>query len=58
MVSEAAEEYLSRESLEEPCCLVLDVRLGGMNGFDLQNRLAERGATRQRRRARRRTTPL
>ena len=31
----SAEEYLSRTPLEEPSCLVLDVRLGGMSGLEL-----------------------
>ena len=40
----SAEEYLSRNPREEPCCLVLDVRLGGMNGFELLNRLCADGS--------------
>jgi FixJ family two-component response regulator len=40
----SAEEYLSRTPYEEPSCLVLDVRLGGMNGFELAERLCADGA--------------
>ena len=40
----SAEEYLSRNPHEEPSCLVLDVRLGGMNGFELQSRLCADGS--------------
>jgi FixJ family two-component response regulator len=40
----SAEEYLNRPSLEEPSCLVLDVRLPGMNGFELAVRLCENGS--------------
>lgn len=40
----SAEEYLSRTPFEEPSCLVLDVRLGGMNGFELAERLCADGA--------------
>ena len=35
----SAEEYLGRESCVEPRCLVVDVNLGGMSGFDLRDRL-------------------
>lgn len=36
---ESAEEYLESTEAEPPQCLVLDVRLGGMSGPDLQRRL-------------------
>jgi FixJ family two-component response regulator len=31
-----AAEYLAREALEPPACLVLDVRMPGMSGLELQ----------------------
>jgi len=36
------EEFLSRPRAAVPCCLVLDVTLPGLNGLELQQRLAER----------------
>ena len=39
----SAEEFLASESVGSTACLVLDVHLGGMNGFDLQQRLATAG---------------
>jgi FixJ family two-component response regulator len=39
----SAEEFLASESAEGTACLVLDVHLGGMNGFDLQQQLAAAG---------------
>ena len=41
----SAEEFLASESVEAVSCLVLDVNLGGMSGFDLQQRLAAAGST-------------
>jgi RNA polymerase sigma factor (sigma-70 family) len=38
-----AEEFLKRERAEGPSCLVLDVRLPGLNGLDFQRRLADAG---------------
>jgi FixJ family two-component response regulator len=38
----SAQEFLSRPRATVPCCLVLDVTLPGLNGFELQQRLAER----------------
>jgi FixJ family two-component response regulator len=40
---ESAEEYLQRSMPNEPRCIVLDVHLGGLNGFELQARLAADG---------------
>jgi FixJ family two-component response regulator len=39
----SAEEYLYRSDPGEPDCLVLDVHLGGLTGFELQELLAARG---------------
>jgi len=39
----SAEEFLASESAGETACLVLDVHLGGMSGFDLQQQLATAG---------------
>jgi FixJ family two-component response regulator len=39
----SAEDYLGRTCLGEPCCMVLDVQLGGINGFELQDRLRDEG---------------
>ena len=39
----SAEEYLRRRLPVEPRCIVLDVHLGGLNGFELQERLAAEG---------------
>ena len=38
----SAQEFLSRPRPMVPCCLVLDVRLPGFNGLELQQQLAER----------------
>jgi FixJ family two-component response regulator len=35
----SAEEFLASESFRDTTCLILDVSLPGMSGFDLQNRL-------------------
>jgi FixJ family two-component response regulator len=37
------EEFLRRQRIADPSCLVLDVRLPRMNGLDFQRRLAETG---------------
>ena len=39
----SAEEYLERTVPGEPTCLVLDVHLGELTGFELQDRLASDG---------------
>jgi FixJ family two-component response regulator len=38
----SAEEFLSRSHGAFPCCLVLDMRLPGLSGLELQKHLAER----------------
>ena len=40
----SAQEFLDAYSDDRPGCLVLDVRMPGMNGLDLQERLNERRA--------------
>jgi FixJ family two-component response regulator len=35
----SAEEFLASGSVDDTSCLILDVYLPGMNGFELQNRL-------------------
>jgi FixJ family two-component response regulator len=39
----SAEEFLASDSAAGTACLVLDVHLGGMSGFDLQQQLATAG---------------
>ena len=38
----SAQDFLARQRSTVPCCLVLDVSLPGLNGLELQQRLAER----------------
>jgi FixJ family two-component response regulator len=42
---ESAQEFLARYSAQQPGCLVLDVRMPGMSGMELQEQLNQRGAT-------------
>jgi len=39
---ESAEAFLSRYDPREIACLIVDIRMGGMSGLDLQDRLVER----------------
>ncbi|MFM2111831.1 MAG: hypothetical protein RLZZ271_491 [Pseudomonadota bacterium] len=39
---ESAEAFLSRYDPREPACLLADIRMGGMTGMDLQNKLIDR----------------
>jgi FixJ family two-component response regulator len=41
----SAHEYLSASLDRDPACLVLDVHLGGMTGFDLHDRLLASGSS-------------
>jgi FixJ family two-component response regulator len=43
----SAEDYLARETFQGPACLVLDVRMPGVNGLDLQEAIESRGACEQ-----------
>jgi FixJ family two-component response regulator len=43
----SAEEYLAREVFEGPTCLILDVRMPGLNGLGLQKALEARGGCEQ-----------
>jgi FixJ family two-component response regulator len=38
---ESAESFLSRYDPREVACLIVDIRMGGMTGLELQNRLIE-----------------
>ena len=40
----SAEEYLQRTGADQPQCIVLDVHLGELSGFDLHDRLASQGS--------------
>jgi FixJ family two-component response regulator len=40
---ETAQEFLSNNRTDRPSCLVLDVRLPGINGLDFQKELADAG---------------
>jgi FixJ family two-component response regulator len=39
---ESAESFLSRYDPREVACLIVDIRMGGMTGLELQDRLIER----------------
>ncbi len=39
---ESAEEFLSKGHFSDTACLILDIRMPGMSGLELQDRLAER----------------
>jgi FixJ family two-component response regulator len=41
----SAEDYLALEHPERIDCLLLDIHLGGLSGFELQERLVESGVT-------------
>ena len=41
----SAEEFLTSERVNDTACLILDVYLPGMNGFELQNHLKAEGRT-------------
>lgn len=43
----SAEDYLAREVFEGPTCLILDVRMPGLNGLGLQKELEGRGGCEQ-----------
>jgi FixJ family two-component response regulator len=38
---ESAQDFLARPQISNPCCLVLDVSLPGLNGLELQKLIAE-----------------
>lgn len=40
----SAEDFLNRAPLEQGDCLILDIRMPGMSGLDLQRELAARGS--------------
>ncbi len=35
-------DFLATEAPDQPCCLILDIRMPGMSGLDLQSKLLER----------------
>jgi FixJ family two-component response regulator len=42
----SAEEFLRKHDVSEPGCAVLDIAMAGMNGIELQRRLADTGCER------------
>jgi FixJ family two-component response regulator len=38
----SAQDFLSSEHYEGPCCLILDIRMPGLSGLDLQKELSKR----------------
>jgi FixJ family two-component response regulator len=42
---ETPQEFMRTKQPDAPCCLVLDVRLPGVNGLDFQRELAEAGVS-------------
>ena len=40
-LSNPAEEFESRANPEEPCCIILDINLGGISGIELRHRLRQ-----------------
>ena len=42
VVCTSASEFLEREPCPEPCCAIVDVRMPGLSGIDLQAALTER----------------
>jgi FixJ family two-component response regulator len=45
VVYDSAEEFLGSSELKDTACLVLDIQMPGMNGLELQSRLASLGFT-------------
>ena len=41
----SAEQFLARDSLHKPICLVIDINLGGMSGIELHRRLMADGSS-------------
>ena len=41
----SAQEFLENDFPDEPCCLILDIRMPGLSGLDLQDELAKKGLT-------------
>jgi RNA polymerase sigma factor (sigma-70 family) len=39
----SAQEFLENDFPDEPCCLILDIRMPGLSGLDLQDELAKKG---------------
>ncbi|MEM5294103.1 response regulator [Burkholderia sp. JPY481] len=42
---ESGEAFLASETVAQACCILLDLKLGGMNGLDVQRALIERGTS-------------